>query len=188
MNTRKIGFAIASIAILMLVTSCASSPSSVSSEGAPAVSVRLLSGEEIKSAFGKNYETNPYMPYKGLISGAKEEFIVLKVEVPMTQNGAVSVFCSALGPDGKEVATQRDIREMENYWYPIGGKTEVNIEKRISMLRRSYMRSNPYAAKAGKSSFIVVLIGKNPLPRPAKVEVQVMAAGLESASFSFDLN
>ena len=106
----------------------------------------------------------------------------------MTQNGAVSVFCSALGPDGKEVATQRDIREMENYWYPIGGKTEVNIEKRISMLRRSYMRSNPYAAKAGKSSFIVVLIGKNPLPRPAKVEVQVMAAGLESASFSFDLN
>jgi hypothetical protein len=172
----------------MLVTGCASSPSSVSSAGAPAISARLLSWEELKSAFGKNYETDPYMPYKGIFSGAKEEFIVLKIEVSMPKNGTVSVFCSASGPDGAAVAVQKDIREMENYWYPIGGKTEVNIETRMSMLRRSYMRSNPYAAKAGKSSFIIVLIGKNPLPRPAKVDVQVMAAGLESASFSFDLN
>ncbi len=177
--------AIPLLAVLLCLAGCASAPQPADLPGESSVQIHMLDSDTLKTRFGPNDSVNPYMPYRSIIFGTRDEFIVFEVEAELAADGPVKVSGSVIDANGKSVAVLRDFLYMEDYWRNYnGGSTESVCLKK---LRQTYMKRNPLKAKAGSQKFIVMLVGKNPIPRPAAVSIAVEVPGMKTAEFSFDL-
>jgi|GEM_PF-4397948 len=174
------------LAAIFCLAGCASQPAAL--EPAPAessVQVRLVDQNSLKARFGSIDDENPYIPHRTLFLGAREEFIAFEVDVDAAVDGPISVRAEALDPDGKSVAVLRDLGYMQHYWeaYNDGRSDSICLRK----LGKSYMKSNPLKAKAGRQSFMVLLVGNNPIPRPSSISMEIDVPGMNLSKFSFDL-
>jgi hypothetical protein len=171
----------ASLVLLFALVGCASSPPITSSSA----SLSFASPQELRASYGYNYLTNPYLEPVSLLRGKKNEFIVLKIDLELAVPARVKFYASALSPDGKEVAELKNIELFQLYW-------DMQAEgegsgRRAPNLQRSYLPGFEFTARKGRNTYYAVLIGANPIPRPATVSAELNVVGLDSIVFEAEL-
>jgi hypothetical protein len=170
------------IAAICLASSCASSPSVT----VPEASVRFVSVPELKSAFGYSFDINPYLEPSSLIRGKLSEFIVLRVDLSLPKPTKVSAVAQLVGQDGNTLESSASLDKMTFFW-SMWETSDTEAGKRLTSLERSYVPAPEFTARAGKSSYYLVIVGKYPFPRPAKVFATVLVEGLDQVAFEEDL-
>ena len=147
-------------------SSCASTKESGPLEDS--VSVILPSLENLRAEFGRNYTTNPYLAPGGSFIATANDYIVLRITV-VTQAGVAFKFLDAEAKDdkGKLFASYYNFRQFFDYVKGItldvtglGGLNNI----RIGTLEQSYLPADSMHIDHGKHSYIIVLLGKHPLP------------------------
>jgi len=174
------------LALILGLSACVSAPKPISVESESAA-VTILPVEEIKALYGLTYEVNPYLEPVNFIMTKKDEFVVLRFIVRSPVKGDVRISASLIGADGQQLADAKDIGSMQRFWDLVGGVDVTKVEKRKSNLARSYLYSNPLHMKAGETSFLLVLIGKPPIPRPSTVIATVTFPSGEASAFELPL-
>lgn len=152
----------------------------------PSVDAVLVSSAELRAKFGRTFAENPYMPAVPFFSRSREEFVVVRLDLYVPDNMTLSVTARVRSPDDVDLAKQEDLDGMRSYWDLYRGTDARQVQKRLSALQRSYLPSNPFELRAGSRTYYLVLSGKNPIPRPAIVNVLV-ALGGEIKAFEFAL-
>lgn len=172
------------IALLPLVVlGCATAPASEPSS--PSASVKLLSKAEIKDACGVSASVNPFLAPSGMIKGQPDEFVVLDIELALPSRMEVEVTASAETSEGKQVAYMKDATSLSEYWViwePMG-----SANTRQDKIENYCLPASNYTYSKGLRHYFVVLVGKNPLPRPSIAKVQVTIQGQEPKAFFIDL-
>lgn len=167
------------MAVIASLWSCASAPMVVK----PSASVRLMTVDELQSAYGYNFAVNPYLEPSSLIRGKPYEFSVLRIEIATSENAAVAVSAKVLGADGSALAEAKDLEQMKLLWDMWEGK-DSDKNRRLTSLERSYLPGPSFVQKPGSRVYYLVLTGKYPYPRPATVEVSLLVEGLDPVTFS----
>jgi hypothetical protein len=167
----------ATIALILMVSCTTVSESPLAKPGA---SIQVLDRNAVKSYFGPNPSTDPFIEPAGLLQGQKSEFVVIELRLNLVAKARVTLFATAETPDGATVAQLLDAEGMLAYWagWPgLGGHT--GEESRGKKIDDYCIPSPSFIASKGASRYIAVLVGKNPLPRPATVRIHALVEGLE---------
>jgi hypothetical protein len=138
------------------------------------VAVRVLDRSEIKSRWGSVASANPFLEPRGLIKGQSDEFVVIEVDFFLSARSSLSIDAYAEGADGQTVAWMKDAAAFSDYWFV--WDTMGDSSKRAAKIQSDYLRMKTFSYPRGNHRFYVVLIGKNPLPRPATIRVAVQMA------------
>lgn len=174
----------AALAVMISAAGCSSGPEPA--PGAPPVSCILLSGPDLWQ-YGTNDVVNPFVPRKGFIRGADEEFVALRIRLSLPESAQVSIDGSVQDPAGKEVAPLQTLAQMTEYWSGAEDVAYRDQNARSNTLTRYYPASFYFTAKKGSSEYVVVFRGKNPLPRPASVMLSVAVGDAQPQQFNFPL-
>ncbi len=180
----QISAAVCVLVALTLVISCTSAPAKASQ--ASTVRVSLMSQEGLRHDGGSTFVENPYLIPEGMIKGKPNEFIVLKVDFALTAPALVEVQAKAVNPEGAPVAPLFSIEDMKTFWEAWPAK-ESDVLRRLDRLERTYMPELITKAPKGSTTWYLVFVGKNPIPRPTKVVVKAFIGEGAPASFEFDL-
>jgi hypothetical protein len=178
------------VAVILLaaglsITGCASAPAERSGSS-PAISCRLLPKTDIWS-YGPTYATNPFLAPSGLIKGTPDELAVLRIDLTLPESARIGIQGSVQDSAGNTVARLLDLNELRTYWSDWGDRTDKSSRDRLGMLERWCVPSLEFNAHGGRSQYVIVMMGKNPLPRPASVVVSVTLNNVEAGSFTFEL-
>jgi len=87
---------------------------------------------------------------------------------------------------GKKTAEYKDLESMRFFWSYWETDREKDNQRSLT-LTQTYAPRQFFTARRGRSSYYIVLMGKNPLPRPATIFAQVNVAGLELMTFEWEL-
>jgi hypothetical protein len=164
---------------------CAGAPEGASGSG-PAVTCRLLPKTDIWS-YGSTWASNPFLAPSALIKGTPDEFAVFRIVLTLPEAGRVGIQGSVQDAAGNTVARLFDLDEMRRYWSDWGDSTDRSSRDRLGMLEQWYVPSLDFAAHKGRSQLVFVMMGKNPLPRPATAMVSISLNNVELGTFTFDL-
>ena len=164
---------------VLCAVACAGGPPP---QGEPSVAVRVLNRSEIKSRWGAISSANPFLEPRGLIKGQPDEFIVIEVDFFLPARSSLSFDASAEGADGQTVAWMKDAAAFFDYWSV--WDTMGDSSKRAATIQSDYLRGKAFAYPSGNHRYFLVLVGKNPLPRPATIRV---AAQMENLGRSWEL-
>jgi hypothetical protein len=173
----------ASFALTLATAGCTTAPGAAA---APAVTCKLLSPQEIRT-YAPARALNPFIAHTSLLQGAPDEFVVLEVDLSLSESTQVSLAASVENEAGNEVAGLWNRKQMHAYWDHLQDVTDRDDRIRQDTLDRYYPPASEFAARRGQTTWILVLVGKNPLPRPATVKVSVSLNGAEAEAFSFPL-
>ncbi len=105
-----------------------------------------------------------------------KEFIVL--ELAITSDVPVNIEygrVKAVSDQGTNLARFMDKPAMVEYWRDMG--TLEEFDKQTEVLERTYLPFLSFERKAGRRSYIMVLIGERPIPRPFNVEASFYVNG-----------
>ena len=178
-----LGASLAVFAVTLLAVSCASQPANAS--GKPGASCKVLSFGDL-GTYGASFFSNPFMQPSSILSGTPEELVVLDLSLSLPDSATVDLDGSVKVPTGEVVARVYSLSEMQDFWNGWGDKSSATSRTRIDTLTRYYAPSDHFMARKGNAEYIVVLMGKNPLPRPAMVELTVSLNAV-TQSFTFSL-
>ncbi|MDX9828162.1 MAG: hypothetical protein RBT73_10510 [Spirochaetia bacterium] len=139
--------------------------------------------------YGKNYTENPYLEPRTLIRGKLNEFFVVKVDFNLPADDIVAIVASAKAPSGEDVAKVYDIQSLKDFWWSVTIQDEDNglYDRKMTAIERSCIPGFDFKQRAGKRSLYIPFIGKNPIPRPATVSVQVVLSSGYTGQFSYVL-
>lgn len=151
-------------------------------QGEPSAEVRVLDRSEIKSSWGSRPTVNPFLEPTGLIQGQPNEFVVIEVKFSLPSRSAFGVDAYAEGADGQEIAWMKDAGEFSDYWSV--WEKMGNSSQRGSKIESYYLPGKTFTYPRGTYRYLVALVGKNPLPRPATIRVVVrMTDGIHNWDF-----
>ncbi len=171
----------------MIFTGCASAPAFDASK--PLVSLSQATYQDLKK-FGNNNDVNPYFEPSSLIRGKLNEFFIVKLSFNLPKEAEVSIIADAVQPDGQEAAKVYTLYNFIDFW-DVNTSREPNNDAKIQMrktnIERSCVPSLQFKQGAGQNVLLLPFVGKNPIPRPAKIYVQVEVAGAEPAVFTYDM-
>lgn len=140
----------------------------------------MLSKDEILKTFGMNQSVNPFVAPK-TIRGEPYEFVVLELSTRFRNKAKVELEMSALGPAGDEVAVLWSRDDFVDMWRSYR-QADVNLEKREQKIIDYMVPGFIFTAPVGNGSFIIPLIGKRPIPKPATIKARVLY-GLTESNF-----
>ncbi len=175
-------FRLCLIGISLSAFACASLPPP---DSAPTVSARLLSKAEIKNSWGNLPSTNPFLEPSGMVKGQPDEFVVLQLDFSLPSRMAVNISASVESPDFRQLAWLKDASDFEAYW--VLWESMGNAGEREAKLGRKYLPGSRYTYPRGTYSYLVVVMGENPMPRPATIKVQAIIPGIEPKAWTFPL-
>ncbi len=171
------------VALLFVFVSCETSPDIMT----PSFSVTLESEASLKnSLLGAYWSENPYLEPSGIFTGMKNEFVVLRMNIELPVATDVDFTAYVQDSAGKIVAEYKDLDSMRFFWSNWMTDQERNNQRSVT-LTQTYAPRQVFTARKGTRSYYIVLMGKNPLPRPATVFAQVYVKGLESQTFEWEL-
>ena len=171
------------IAVSLATAGCASTPLPQS----PTATAQVLTRTEV-SYIGATRDTNPYIPQSRLVHGSPDEFVVVKLQLAMPEKILVTLGGSVQDANGTEVATLQSYQDMVSYWTdPTEQLPFRTIQARSDTLQRWYPPSLSFEANRGRVEYDVVFKGRNPIPRPATVTVDVSFGDSAPQEFSFPL-
>jgi len=120
----------------------------------------------------------------GIFMGQREEFAVVELVINLPARSTVSLGAQLDGPEGP--GAELKLREdFHSYW-----STYEDIDGaylRSSKIDVACPISSQFDSPAGKRTYYLVFVGKNPIPRPAVISVQVVVKGQPMESFTIPL-
>jgi hypothetical protein len=170
------------VAFALAAAGCTTAPGAAASP----LTCKLLSPQEI-GTFAPSRAVNPFVAHGSILQGTPDEFVVLEVDLSLSEPARVSTAASVEDEAGTEVAGLWNRKQMHAYWDHLQDVTDRDDRIRQDTLDRYYPPASEFAARRGQTTWILVLVGKNPLPRPATVKVSVSLNGAEAEAFSFPL-
>jgi hypothetical protein len=150
------------------------------------VACRLLSPQEI-SSYAPSRPLNPFVAHGSLLQPAPEEFVVLELDLSLAEPARVAITGAVEDESGAAVAQLWSRTQMHIYWDHLADVTDRDARTRVETLDRYYPPAADFAARRGRTTWILVFEGKSPLPRPATVKVAVSLGGAEAQAFEFPL-
>ncbi|MCE1206618.1 MAG: hypothetical protein LWX00_04350 [Spirochaetia bacterium] len=188
MKTRKSLLLIAcAAAAVILISACATKPKFNPNQ--PQVTMSQAIQAELRQ-FGPNSDTNPYIEPRTLIRGKLNEFYIVRLALNLSAETQISILAEAKGPDGTETAKAMDMYAFEAYWDSVTYRepdNDAKIQARITNIKRSCIPGFSFTANAGQSIYYIPFVGKNPIPRPSRIYVQVTVGNTEPVIYTADL-
>lgn len=126
--------------------------------------------------YGRQFTTNPYLEPQTLLRGKLNEFYILKLQFNLPTNMLVSIITEITSKDGQEAAKAYDKNAFTDFWdintmtYP---DNDAKNQNRNTAIARSCIPAMSFTQRAGVNTLFLPIIGKNPIPRPAKIYIQV---------------
>jgi len=156
----------------------------------PEVTISHVMDQKDKLKIIRNPYINPYIEPSTTIRGKLNEFFVIKIDFNLEQDTRIEIVAEMnLVNDTSVVAYPYDREQFITYWEMFASHdlVEDNLEytKKINTILRTCIPSYIFTQKAGRSTFYLPFIGKNPLSRPAKVSVQVYTSNQIPLKFSY---
>jgi len=166
--------------LLVFATGCTSTPPVTSPEVAA-----TIAPERDLAQYGVPFSSDPFLsPFTLLMS--TDEFVTLKIRIALPEAARVDISGDVEAPDGTKLARLYSRQDMHTYWVGRGRDGDPDMVKRNGYIDRFYAPDLDFSARAGRTEYYVVMIGKSPIPRPAKAILTVML-GSESQRFELDL-
>lgn len=148
------------------------------------ISARLLPRAAILSRYGKKAGENPFIEPSGIFMGQREEFAVVELGISLPAKSTLSIAAQLDGSEGP--GAELKLREdFHLYW-----STYEDIEGgylRSSKIDSACPISAQFDSSAGTRTYYLVFVGKNPIPRPAEISVQVVIKGQPMKAFTIPL-
>ncbi len=144
----------------------------------PEVVISHVMGEDNTLKIMRNPYTNPYIEPSTMLRGKFNEFYIIKIDFNLAQDTKIEIVAEINTINGNNAAAYPyDREQFITYWEMFANHDliEDNLEytKKMNTIRTTCIPSYVFMQKAGRSTMYLPFIGKNPLPRPAKVYVQV---------------
>jgi hypothetical protein len=155
-------------------------------EETPAVSCVLLAPADVWG-YATADEANPFLAPAGLLRGTPSEFVVLRLTLSLREESRIAVSAEARDAAGNKTARLYSASDMRDLWKAWGDETSLPHLKRAETLDRWCLPATGFTRRAGRGEYVLVLVGKKPLPRPALVDVAVTVGDAEPAVFTFTL-
>jgi len=162
------------VGVLVALAGCATVPKVTSPTGVD-VSVSQMSPSTIRSYYGIGVsgDLNPFIPAGGMLHKQKQDFIVLRISVASLRDADVTLDRAtardAQGNDVADLYTWRQFEALLKHDYFQGR----DYQQVYSRARNAYMNPFDVSVRPGRSTYVVVLVGKHPLPFPVSVKVDV---------------
>ena len=177
------------VSMLVIISGCTSVPiAKEATAQSDSVSVVLLSQKDVKAKFGWGFEKNPFMPHIGTITPTEYDYVVARLSV-VTHSGAEVELLQAEVDDAnnKIKAHFYDREDYADYACSLSmSKNEDIAAKRRSVVNWYYLLSRSMKLKHGKHEYIMVFMGRHPLPDDVFAYIRVMVNG-EEHEFSLDV-
>jgi len=122
-----------------------------------------------------------------LLRGKLNEFFVVKIAFNLPGDSEVLIIAEAVGKDGNNTATAYDSYAHKDFWeFAVNFETDnPKFQKKMLTLEKTCIPGFSFNQKAGKTEYYIPFVGKNPLPRPTSIYIQVALASGESATYEF---
>ena len=185
----KVATAVALVFTLGILSGCASVRGSTDSVTQPdSVSVVLLSQKDLNVQFGSDPDTNPFLPQAGIILPPAYDYVVAKLGVVTASGAEVELLQAEVDDvDNKVKAHFYDRKSFTDLACSLGiSGTAQTAAKRRSVVDWYYLPSQSLSLKRGKHDYIMVFIGKHPLPSDLTAYISVMLNG-EEHEFTLDV-
>lgn len=155
----------------------------------PPVKIGRATAEDI-GRFGESFTTNPYLEPRTTIRGKLNEFFVAKINLNLSAKTAISIIAEMKAADGSVAAKACARDDFLFYWDSITSgepSNDYKTQKKITNISRSCVPYFEFREGAGQTTYFIPFVGKNPIPRPATVYIQVTAGQAEPCVYTFTL-
>ncbi len=141
------------------------------------------------SRYGQSFESNPYLEPKTLLRGKLNEFFIVKLSLNLREESRIAIIAEAFAPDGTKVANSYDQDGFKDFWTFAGGSNAEgkNFNKQMNTIAQTCVPSMQFIQKAGQRTMFLPMVGKNPIPRPATIYIQVSTGSGEPTIFEYKL-
>ena len=171
----------------ILLAGCASLPAYDTAK--PHMALTAATEKELL-AYGNSFVENPYLEPRTLLRGKLNEFYIVKLSLNLPEATRISVIADARKPDGSEAAKVYEQNTFIEFWDAVTAAESTagsEIQKKNSSISRSCLPAFSFIANAGQSECYIPFVGKYPIPRPAKIYVQVSTGSGEPAVYTATL-
>lgn len=171
----------------ILLSACTSAPKYRTD--LPPVRISRATAENI-GRYGAGFATNPYLEPRTTIRGKLNEFFIAKVELNLPAKASVSIIAEMKSADGSAAAKAYARDGFIAFWDSVTSgepDNDYKTEKKITNISRSCVPYFEFREGAGQTTYFIPFVGKNPIPRPATVYIQVTAGQAEPCVYTFTL-
>ena len=166
---------------LLTLTACATTGASGPLEPlVDSVTATLLSEKDVKTKFGYGNE-DPFYATGGALISKTYDYVVVRLAVTTNENTKVEVLQSdVVDKNGKSKATLYDRQTFVDFATAPGqSQSDYYAEKRRIKIYRYYLPSSSFNVKPGQYEYLLVLLGKHPLPDDVNAYVLLQVNGLD---------
>jgi hypothetical protein len=185
----KAATAVALVSTLVFLSGCATVHVAKEAAGQPdSVSVVLLSQKDLGVKFGSDPDKNPFLPQAGIILPPAYDYVVAKLGVVTALGTEVELLQAEVDDANNEVKARfYDRKSFTDLVCSLGMSGTAQVAaKRRSVVDWYYLPSQSLSLKHGKHEYIMVFIGKHPLPDDLSAYISVMVDG-EEHEFTLDV-
>jgi len=171
---------------VLLASGCATSGAKQSGPLVDSISVVLLSDKETRMKFGPAYGDNPFIPRAGTITGKPYDFIDTMLSVVTDAGADVEILdAKVVDKDGKTKAWLYDRDEFVKIITDLSNPDDLgSISRRQNAANWYYLPSRSLTLKHGKYEYMLVFLGKHPVPDDLQVYVRLSVNGGPDQEFS----
>jgi len=155
----------------------------------PEVVVTKASSDELRR-FGINYDVNPYLDKKSILSGWVTDTFVLKIKMNFPVDTRIYITAEMKTLDGKNAAQAYDNDALIQFWEENSerdSETALTTIQKNKNIRKSCIPGFSFNQKAGQATYFLPFIGWHPIQKPAKVFVQVATGKGEPIIYTYTL-
>jgi hypothetical protein len=138
------------------------------------VSVVLLSENELIQKFGHDYDLNPFIAPNGTILPKNYDFIVAKLDISTVQGAHIELNrAEVIEKDKNRVKAVLYDRKTFAEYIANNSPSQMSMEKRVRVVNWWYIPSNSMNLKPGKYEYLLVFMGKHPVPDNLEAQVDL---------------
>lgn len=174
------------IGLSLILLGCVTIPKVTSPSGVD-ISVSAMSISQLKRNYGIDVsgDLNPFIPRSGVLTRQRNDFVVLKIDIAANRKAEVSlddaVARDASGTVVAKLYTWSQFQGMLKQEYTAGR----DYQQVYNRAHNAYLYSLQTEISPGRTSELVVLVGKHPLPKSVEVLVQMTVASGQPRYFKF---
>jgi hypothetical protein len=174
------------LAAAMVLSGCLSSGPDSEAAVSPAdpVAVSLVSGRDLRARFGQTFANNPFLSPKPTILEKADDFIALELKVAAGAGADLEVVrAEAVDEKGSVCASFYNREKFTDLAMVLSGPYMDNASKK-DKIGWYYLPALKMRVPSGTHSYIMVLVGKHPLPETLSARVEVR---LDEQEKSFEI-
>jgi hypothetical protein len=172
---------------LLLAGACASQGGSVSQakQLTDSVSVSLISKRELMKKFGSD---NPFISLSGMVTGGSHDYVDAQLTLVTTAEASVEILqAKVIDTNNKTRAWLYDRAQFADFVAKQDNPYDSSSNnRRQNLITWNYLPSQSFALKRGKYEYILVFIGKHPLPEDLQLYVR-LSVNDQQQEFTLDV-